>query len=374
MARILQFVSHAPAAKAESRYAIGGYRLAVPACEAGVGDIMAESRGIVIAIEKGKYRSHDRLTFMCRCGQISDPVRRYHLVSGHTKSCGHLRNTWAAEIYSQMSAEERSELFIHYFTEGKKKTATLHSVPLFVVDYCRRRHLEDMMADEDLVSMVMSTVKGSARFNDAIRRAARYSERSLVEVRAIYEKAKKSAAKQEFPVRFELSSASRALLERALEGLLFADDPIFRSMTVSEAADQLLATIKDATEIVAISVNDDLHLTSAEFPTPGTAAFTKSKGLLGWCYAVLNVMTADDIKTLGYECKWLLRVFRRNISSREQRRLAALEALRAGLTSTRKGRGTMNRFGWKAPAIDSNAAADVLRAGNDFEVLVANAA
>ena len=373
VAKVLQFASKAPVVPVESRYGLRAYQPAVTASEAVVGD-MVQGVGIVLEIDRARYRCHDKLTFRCRCGKISDPTLRCHLASGHTRSCGHLRSTWAESLYAEMGVEERTELFITAVTEGKRKTAKRHGVPLFVVDHCRRRHLEDLMADDELVTLVRRTVSSAARFNDGLRRAARYSELSMVEVRAIWERAKKSERTGLFPAKFELSAEGRALLERALKGLHYAEDPLFHELTVSEAADELLATVKEASDRVADTLTDSLHLTTAEFASPGTQQFSRSHGLLGWAYCVLNVLTSDELDLLGYEARWLLGVFRRNIAARDRRRRDAIEAKQLGIAVERSGRGRMNRFEWMAPGIDANAAADVLVAGNSLEILMTAAA
>lgn len=357
MAKLFEFAPVTPT----SRYNLRHRADVVCASEARKGSWI--EAGLVISIEPGSHRSKDKLTFLCLCGSISQPARRDNLKSGHTKSCSHLRATWAKIKYSEMTEEERADLFNLYHSKGAAAAAAAHDLPKFVIDFCRRFYVGDLLDDVDLVKKLRKVVNSASRFADGIRRAARYFHLSVYAVRAVYALSKdKSATITEAPVRLELSAEARIIVTRAIEGLQLADDPTFREMTIDEAVDELLHEMHRAAGQVADAVNDEHHLSTREFPTPQTKEFAKSKTVLPWVYKVLSCLTLEAIEMIGLDLAWLLRVMENNISARRRRRKDAMAKKAAGIVPTRNG-GALNRFNAPAPGIDSNAAVDLLHAG-----------
>jgi len=344
--KILQF------APVVSKYSFREYRLPVPVAEvdrAKVGDLI-EGRGLVLEILKGPSRTHDKLMVLCYCGKVSPkPTSRYNIKSGKSRSCGHLRSTHAKSVYMKMSPKERRDLFNCVCGKGSWKAAKQHKQPKFVIDIASREYVQDLLEREE-VAEVRKVVRQAARFNHGVELARKYFDLSVDEVKAIMARSHKSPVEEE---KTELTENQKALLLSALNALDGAADPMFRDLGVAKSSEHLLDLMNDAAEVVALTVNDDIHISTREFATPGTVAAAKSKSLLNWMWKVLNGL---DASCMTPALKWLLRTLKLNIWLREARRKDALKRRLKRRTSP------SDRFGWKAPDIAADGASAVIRA------------
>ncbi|MBS1823425.1 MAG: hypothetical protein JST61_15875 [Acidobacteria bacterium] len=273
-----------------------------------------------------------------------------------------------------MTDEERADLAENVYLYGRAKAAKMHNLPEFVIDLCRRWHIADLMDDPELVTSIRRIVHGTARFIDGVRRASKYLSLSIYATKAVLARTNHAVAATAKVQKFELSAEARLLVERAVEGLQSAGDPMFRELTVESAADHLLELMTAAANHVSDTVGESDHLSTREFPTPQTKAFAKSVRLLAWMWRVFAALDRESVRLLGDEIGWLIDCLKRNVAGRKQRQKDAIEKANRGLNVKSGGRPS-DRFTWKQPALDHNAGAAVLKAGHcEMEVLLAAAA